>query len=134
MGYTEKPVWQKLEFKTGLKILVINPPADYKQIISGHPDVEIINTESNDKVDMLHIFSYNKADLESIFAKYQMRVDTGGIIWISWPKKQSKVATDISEQDIRDVILPDGWVDTKVCAVSEIWSGLKLQRRRISDF
>ncbi|MEK7602749.1 MAG: DUF3052 domain-containing protein [Patescibacteria group bacterium] len=130
VGYVDKLVWQKLEFKAGQRVLVVDEPKDYSQIISGHPDVHFVNSKDLLKVDMLHVFAIKASTLSIHFTKYSEWVVTGGVVWVSWPKKISNVETDITEQTLRDIILPLGWVDTKVCAVSATWSGLKFLRRK----
>lgn len=105
-------------------------PAHYESLIgSDHPPFELVATDK-EPVDILHMFVTDKSDLQRFMDKYAAVVAAGGKIWVSWPKAASKIPAIIKEQDIRDVILPMGWVDTKVCAVSDDWSGLKLLRRR----
>jgi hypothetical protein len=128
-GYSGKPVWQKLGVFEGCRLRVCGQPKDYSQILTGAPKVEFID-EDGGQLDILHVFATKQGALVRDYTKYSYLIKEKGFIWVSWPKKISKVPTDITEQTLRDLILPLGWVDTKVCAVSDIWSGLKFMRRR----
>jgi len=81
-------------------------------------------------IGAVHIFVTQRADLQAKLEQLMPLLGPGGFIWVSWPKKAAKVPTDITEDSIREVCLPMGLVDVKVCAVDETWSGLKLMRRR----
>jgi hypothetical protein len=83
-----------------------------------------------DQLDIIHLFTRRADELKSSLRLYKARIKTNGMIWVSWPKKASKVPTDITEDVIRGVALPLGLVDTKVCAVDDVWSGLKLVMRK----
>jgi hypothetical protein len=78
----------------------------------------------------VHVFAEKRADLEQHLRALRQQLQASGFVWVSWPKKASKVATDITEDVIREIALPLGFVDVKVCAVSEVWSGLKLVIRK----
>jgi hypothetical protein len=78
----------------------------------------------------VHLFVTEAVALAKALADWRKRIDPGGFLWVSWPKKSSKVTTDVTEDTIREIALPMGWVDVKVCAVSEVWSGLKLVVRK----
>jgi hypothetical protein len=80
--------------------------------------------------DMVHLFTSSRAKLENLLGKYRSGLKPAGMVWVSWPKKASKMPTDITEDTIREVALPMGFVDVKVCAVDEVWSGLKLVIRK----
>ena len=81
-------------------------------------------------VDYVHLFVGSKADLRALLPNTKIGLADGGMVWVSWPKKSSKIKTDVSENDIRDFALTLGLVDVKVCAIDETWSGLKLVIRR----
>lgn len=89
-----------------------------------------MSTRFRSDVDIFHFFCKSRSELATQLPKQMQRIRQNGMIWVSWPKKASKVATDITEDVIRDVALPLGLVDVKVCAVDEVWSGLKLVIRK----
>ena len=129
-GYSGTPLVQKLDIKPGFRIFVANAPANYRELLDPLPkDVTFVDgLEGN--LDMVHAFAERAADLEAALPSYLSNIKGNGAIWVSWPKKASKVPTDITEDVIREEVLPLGLVDIKVCAVDEIWSGLKLVIRK----
>lgn len=135
-GYSGTPLPQKLGLKDGQRVLFISLPQDLKDLRTSRHFVEIAEagwdsfTDGDPGYDLIHGFTASRATLEKSAKKLMRQIDRDGTIWISWPKKASKVETDITEDVIRDVILPLGLVDVKVAAVSEIWSGLKLVIRK----
>lgn len=126
-GYSGTPLKQKLGMKEGMKIALVHEPKNYIALLEGLPEQVQMGRKD---IDFVHIFSKDKRSLEQDIKKYKELIRKDGIIWISWPKKSSKVETDITEQTIRDIALPLGLVDIKVCAVDETWSGLKLMWRK----
>ncbi len=129
-GYSGTPLFKKLGIKDGFRLYVKNPPDNYLQLIEPIPDdVEILSRISNN-IDIIHFFIKSKNELSSNIDLLMSKIKQNGMIWVSWPKKASKVPTDITEDTIRDIILPIGLVDIKVCAVDETWSGLKLVIRK----
>jgi len=122
---------KKLGYRAGLRVLVGNMPESIRHEIEGSigekPDWLRV-PEPN--LAAAHLFVTSRHALESNLAGLLPLLDRAGFIWVSWPKKASKVATDITEDVIRDVALPMGLVDVKVCAIDETWSGLKLVIRR----
>ena len=135
-GYSGTPLPQKLGLKDGQRVLFISLPKDLKELRKSRNFVEIAEagwdtfTEGDPGYDVIHGFTASRAVLEKSAKKLMKQIDRDGTVWISWPKKASKVETDITEDVIRDVVLPIGLVDVKVAAVSEIWSGLKLVIRK----
>jgi hypothetical protein len=135
-GYSGTPLPQKLGLKDGQRVLWISLPRDLKDLRTSRHFVEIAEagwdtfTDGDPGYDLIHGFTASRAVLEKSAKKLMKQIDRDGTIWISWPKKTSKVETDITEDVIRDVILPIGLVDVKVAAVSDIWSGLKLVIRK----
>jgi hypothetical protein len=123
-GYSGTPLIKKLGIKDGYRCLFVNQPENYFDLVGLE-----IPTESP-PFDFIHIFETDRSELAKAIEKYKTKIMKSGMIWISWPKKSSKVPTDITEQDIRDICLPMGLVDIKVCAVDETWSGLKLVWRK----
>lgn len=125
-GYSGKPLGKKLGFKPGFNICLVNAPEYYFNLFSELPADVAFNKNGDEKRDLIHFFTKETQEyFEKLpFLKTQIKVN--GTIWVSWPKKTSKVKTDISEQIIRDYALKIGLVDIKICAVDDTWSGLKL--------
>jgi hypothetical protein len=135
-GYSGTPLPQKLGLKDGQRVLFIALPPDLKDLRKSRHFVEIAEagwdsfTDGDPGYDVIHGFTASRAVLQKSAKKLMKQIDRDGSVWISWPKKASKVETDITEDVIREVVLPIGLVDVKVAAVSEIWSGLKLVIRK----
>ncbi|MEM7612973.1 MAG: DUF3052 domain-containing protein [Pseudomonadota bacterium] len=127
-GYSGKPLFQKLGIKPGMRCLTIKAPAHYDQLIAGHDDANVSNRLRS--AEMVHLFCRHRADLDKAFPKVLDRISDGGMLWVSWPKKSSDLFEDLTEDTLREVILPTGWVDVKVCAVDSDWSALKFLKRR----
>ena len=135
-GYSGTPLAQKLGLKDGQRVLFIGLPAALSGLATARQFVEatrITLDQLGDSVrgyDVIHLFTSARAALEALVRPLLDLVARNGMIWVSWPKKASKVPTDITEDVIREVVLPLGLVDVKVCAVDEVWSGLKLVIRK----
>jgi hypothetical protein len=130
-GYSGTPLVQKLGIKPGFRVFVAGAPGDYRRLVGALPEnVTITSRLSGGTVDMVHVFATEAKALASKLAGYRDAVAPDGMIWVSWPKKAAKVATDVTEDVIRKLALPLGLVDIKVCAVDATWSGLKLVVRR----
>jgi hypothetical protein len=125
-GYSGKPLYEKLGLKPGMQTALEDVPADYVDLLGAPFEV----SEANEDVEFIHWFGTDRDKLEDSLIRWRHKVHPSGMMWISWPKKASKVPTNITEDTIRELCLPLGWVDVKVCAVSEVWSGLKLVIRR----
>jgi hypothetical protein len=119
-GYSGTPLAKKLGIKEGFKIALFNQPDYYFKLFTDLPDVKIISGKST--VDFIHYFAKEEKQLLMDIANLKARLEQNGMIWISWPKKSSKVETSITEDVIRNMALKNGLVDIKVCAVDEIWS------------
>jgi len=129
-GYSGTPLPQKLGIKAGTRVIVINAPANYRRLLGKLPDdVEFAN-QPDASARFVHLFAAERRELEKCLPQLRKRLCDDGTLWISWPKKSANVPTDVTEDVIRAVALPLGLVDVKVCAVNEIWSGLKLMIRR----
>lgn len=125
-GYSGTPLAKKLGLKEGFKIRLVNQPDYYFDLFTDFPEnIEILN-EKKTKKNCIHYFTKEAKDLYKDIVSLRNEIEPNGMIWISWPKKASKIITDITEDTIRDLALKNGLVDIKVCAVDEIWSGLKL--------
>ena len=120
------PLAKKLGIKPYLKLLTLNAPKEYETWLGDLPDGVKLLTKVSKPIEAAHIFTTESAFLNATLAKLRNELKQDGFIWVSWPKKASKVPTDITEDTIREIALPLGFVDIKVCAVSEVWSGLKL--------
>ncbi len=125
-GYSGTPLAKKLGIKDGFKIRIVNQPAHYFELFTEMPENISILTDKKTRKNLIHYFTKQAKDLHKDIASLRNEIEPDGAIWISWPKKTSKVATDITEDFIRNLALSNGLVDIKVCAVDEIWSGLKL--------
>jgi hypothetical protein len=129
-GYSGTPLPQKLGIKPGATVVVINAPPDYRKLLGKSASDAQFTTRAGADANFIHFFTKRRAELEKQLARLRSKLADSGTLWVSWPKKSSGVTTDITEDVIRAVALPLGFVDTKVCAVDDIWSGLKLMIRR----
>jgi hypothetical protein len=128
-GYSKRSLAEKLGIKAGLHLFLLNPPEGYLAMIGPLPPNAIIEKRLPEQVDFIHYFTKEKAALEKEFPRLAESLSDKGALWISWPKGASKVPTDLSENIVRQIGLANTLVDIKVCAVDEIWSGLKFVRR-----
>ena len=131
-GYSGKPLHAKLGLKSGQRVACIaDQDLDaYRHVLGpGAPEISL-TAELSPGIDVIHIFTASRAHLGSFLPKAMAQMARDGMIWVSWPKKASKVPTDVTEDVIRDRALLDILVDVKVCAVDEVWSGLKLVIRK----
>ena len=125
-GYSATPLAKKLGIKQCCKLMLINEPAYYFDLFTDMPmDVQVINDVSENK-DLVHFFTKKRQELFDLLPQLKAQIKSNGVIWVSWPKKASRVITDITEDTIRNYAISIGLVDIKVCAVDEVWSGLKL--------
>ena len=128
-GYSGTPLPKKLGIKEGCRIALVNAPKNFESELGELPDnVEFIKRPTK-SLDIIVLFVLTERALMSNFAKLAAKLIGNGMIWIAWPKKSSGVATDLSEQRVRDIGLNAGLVDVKVCAIDETWSGLKFVYR-----
>jgi hypothetical protein len=124
-GYSGKPVVQKLGIKPGFCIFTTGAPAGYSDIVGKLPADVTVATRLKAPLDMVHVFATEAAGLAGKLRGFRDAIAPDGMIWVSWPKKSSGVPTDLTDVVVRDTALPLGLVDIKVCAIDEIWSGLK---------
>ena len=125
-GYSGKPLAAKLGIGVGTEILAINAPAEYAHWLAPLPPGARIVVRRSAGTRFVHLFAAERTALAQALQVQRKTLPTDATLWISWPKKSAKVATDVTEDTIRELALPLGFVDVKVCAVSEVWSGLKL--------
>lgn len=125
-GYSGTPLLNKLGIKAGMKILLLNEPANYADLLES--DISEQLCKKNETPGLVHLFVINNKAFEAAMKKLQpvYQKNPAISIWVSWYKKSAKISTDITEDTIRNYALKNGLVDVKVCAVSVIWSGLKL--------
>ena len=129
-GYSETPLAKKLSLKDGMRVWFDDMPDSVRAEIAGFGLTLKEEGALTKGIDAAHVFVTEKAALAERLTKLRHTIDSAGQLWISWPKKASKVPTDITEDTIRELALPMGWVDVKVCAVDAAWSGLKLVVRK----
>jgi len=127
-GYSGTPLAKKLGIKEGHRVALVGAPADFEKTLGELPGNVRIQAGIAGKapVDVIVAFFSKRADLERQLAALRRRMAPACGLWIAWPKKASGVATDITENVVREIALPTGLVDNKVCAVDETWSGLRL--------
>ena len=126
VGYSGTPLLKKLGIKPEMKVLLINKPGDYNELLEA--DINDQSCKKNETPDLIHLFVKNVKEFETEMKKLKVfcKLNPNIIIWVSWYKKAAKITTDITEDTIRNYALKNDLVDVKVCAVSDIWSGLKL--------
>ena len=129
-GYSGTPLAKKLGFKPGQRVSAPGAPSNYRKLLAPLPDDIEFQARVSKATDVVHLFTTSKAELAKNLESWLKILGVDAAIWVSWPKKTSKVPTDITEDTIRAVALPMGLVDIKVCAVDETWSGLKLVLRK----
>jgi hypothetical protein len=129
-GYSGTPLAQKLGIKPGMKVIGIDAPSNYRKLLGSAAGTVSFGERASNNENFVHLFATQRSALEKQLVQLRKKLADSGTVWVSWPKKASGVQTDITEDVIRTVALPLGFVDVKVCAVDEIWSGLKLMVRR----
>lgn len=129
-GYSGTPLAKKLGIKAGTRVLPLEAPPEFREWLGELPDRVAFTARMADDVDIVHVFAVRSAKLAHHLQKLRKELRQDAAVWVSWPKKASKVPTDITENVIRTIALPMGFVDIKVCAVTDVWSGLKLVIRK----
>jgi hypothetical protein len=129
-GYSGTPLVKKLGIKEGFKVSLVNAPSDYRALISPLPPAVRFTASAGSSTNLVHAFSTKRAELARLLVELRKKLPCDAAVWVSWPKKTSKVPTDVTEDTIREIALPLGFVDIKVCAVTDVWSGLKLVVRK----
>jgi hypothetical protein len=123
-GYSDTPLVKKLGIKSGFRIAFVNAPAAFSKELS-LPSEAKINLRSREPLDFALLFVKSERELRATFPQYADKLKPAGMLWVAWPKKSSGVATDLSFNNVQAIGLAAGLVDTKICAVDEVWSGLK---------
>ena len=129
-GYSGTPLSKKLGVGEGCELYVRSEPAGYTTLLEPLPAGVRFATRLTRSVNIAHVFSARRADLQRALAQFRKTLEPDATVWVSWPKKASRVATDITEDTVRELALPLGFVDVKVCAIDDVWSGLKLVVRK----
>ena len=130
IGYSGTPLCKKLGITAGVDVVTLEKPANYEELLGEIPAGVKFSTAITDVTSLVHVFLTERAVLEKHLRFLRSNLRDSVPVWISWPKKAAKVNTDLTEDIIRELALPLGLVDIKVCAVSEVWSGLKLVVRK----
>jgi hypothetical protein len=129
VGYSGKPLAQKLGIKKGYALALLNAPDGYDSLLGKLPNEVTVIQELKGELDFIQLFAKERTSLEKEFPRLKSRLKQDGMIWVSWPKVSSSLQTDLSDGVVREVGLENGLVDVKVCAVDESWSALKFVRR-----
>ncbi len=129
-GYSGTPLPQKLGIKPGLNVVTINAPTNYCRLLGTIPENVTFSDRLKADSSFVHVFIKKRSELQKTLHVLRKKIAHTGTVWVSWPKKSSGVPADVTEDVIRAVALPLGFVDVKVCAIDETWSGLKLMVRK----
>lgn len=129
-GYSGTPLAKKLGITPGCRLLVSGAPEDYLDLLAPLPEAVAFKTRPGAAIGLAHLFVTDRVELAARLGSWRESLPPATPVWVSWPKKASKVPTTVTEDVIREIALPMGYVDVKVCAVSDVWSGLKLVVRK----
>jgi hypothetical protein len=129
-GYSGTPLAKKLGIGEAMRVFAKNAPDDYETWLAPLPPGVVISSRLAEDTGLVHLFHRDRMALAADLARLRGELAPGVPVWVSWPKKAAKVPADVTEDAVREVALPLGFVDIKVCAVSEVWSGLKLVVRK----
>jgi hypothetical protein len=129
-GYSGTPLAKKLGIKPGATICTVGVPPHYLSLLEPLPADVTISRRPMDNIEIVHIFTKSRSELIELLTRYRAKIKQDGAIWVSWPKKSSGISSEVTENTVREVALPMGLVDIKVCAVDDVWSGLKLVIRK----
>src|SRR5262249_2374739 len=129
-GYSGTPLAQKLGIKPCLTVVTIDAPTNYRRLLGTIPEGVTFSDRLRPDSNFIHVYTRKRSELEKTLSVLREKIVDTGTVWVSWPKKSARVPTDVTEDVVRDVALPLGFVDVKVCAIDETWSGLKLMVRR----
>lgn len=129
-GYSGTPLVKKLGLKEGSVVALVDPPPGFDSLLVGLPDDITFRSQLRGRIDIVVSFFDQRSAFERRLPAVTKAMDRDGSWWVCWPKKASKVPTDMTEDVVREVVLPVGLVDVKVAAIDEVWSGLKVMWRR----
>ncbi len=128
-GYSGTPLVRKLGIKEGFKVGIVNKPPNYNRLLSYLPEKVRESELGKRDLDFVQLFVTNRSECKKLILETNGKICKNGVIWVSWPKKASKIQSDLDENIIRDIALMEVLVDVKVIAIDKIWSGLKLVYR-----
>lgn len=129
-GYSGTPLVRKLGFRPPLRVWLVGAPREYADWLGELPASVVLATRPTATIAAAHVFVTRRADLVRRLGALRRTLVPDGFVWVSWPKRASGVPSEVGEDTIRELALPLGFVDVKVCAVSDVWSGLRLVIRR----
>lgn len=129
-GYSGTPLARKLGLKASSRVLLLGAPEGYAELVEPLPQGVVFERSANPKTNLAHVFVTRREELAKHLSALRQKLNPDAALWVSWPKKSSRVVTTITEDVVREVALPLGFVDVKVCAVTEVWSALKLVLRK----
>lgn len=129
-GYSGTPLAKKLGIREEFKVVVIGAPEHYRALLEPLPASVRFAPRVDASTDIAQIFSTRRAELSRALLSFREKLGPKAIIWVSWPKKAARVPSEITEDSVRELALPLGFVDVKVCAIDDVWSGLKLVVRK----
>ena len=128
-GYSQTPLIKKLGIKEGFRISFVNAPTDFGNELGSLPESVTVLARPASGMDFVLLFTKSQLMLRKDFARLAKMLLPNGMLWVAWPKKSSGIMTDLSDNSVREIGLSEGLVDVKVCAVTEVWSGLKFVYR-----
>lgn len=128
-GYSGTPLVQKLGIKSGFRLAFLEAPPGFRQVLGTLPEGSEVLQRARAPLDVVVFFTKKRGELEKRFEKLKGYLSPAGSLWVAWPKQESGVATDLTGNVVREIGLAGGLVDTKVCAIDEVWSGLRFVRR-----
>ncbi len=129
-GYSGTPLVRKLGFKPGIRAHYVAAPEGFAALVGELPEGVRVLARAAPGLDLVVLFVISRAQLQRRLGGLHAKLHQDGMLWVAWPKRASKVSTDMTEDAVREIALPRGLVDVKVCAIDETWSGLKLVIRR----
>ncbi len=129
-GYSGAPLAKKLGLKDGTHVMLVNEPTEFARLLEPLPAGVVFERRAGAQVDIAHVFVTRRDELAKHLDSLRKKLRPDAALWISWPKKAARVPTTVSEDVVRELALPLGFVDVKVCAVTDVWSGLKLVVRK----
>jgi hypothetical protein len=129
-GYSGTPLAKKLGIKDKFKAFAVAAPNNYRALLEPLPEHVLITSTVDSTTNLVHLFTAKRAALSKELAGFRAKLSLSATVWVSWPRKSGKVPIEVTENTVREIVLPMGFVDLKVCAIDEIWSALKLVVRK----
>ena len=129
-GYSGTPLAKKLGIKEQMTVVAVDSPKGYRELLEPLPAAVRFASTIDETVDVVHVFSTKRTQLSRALRSYRNKLEPRAAVWVSWPKKSAGVPSEITEDVVRELALPLGFVDVKVCAIDDVWSGLKLVVRK----